>query len=144
MTKSRWVMTCTTVMMALAVSAAIAGQPAEGLAGQGRGPAQAQVHRFNDNDRLVTRTWYAQQNQRSLPVGFRVTDRFAPSVELQFQEGFVIDRTLRVQVHSVPSALLRLLAPAPRTYRYVVIGDHIVLIDSNYRVYDVIHVGHDR
>jgi hypothetical protein len=140
-------MTCTTVMMALSVSTALANQPAAGLndqgRGRGRGAAQAAHMKFDDHDRQVTRTWY-DAHQRSLPAGFRDRDRLSPSVELQFQEGFVLDRALRLQVHSVPSALLSLLFPAPRTYRYVVVGGHIVLIDSGYRVYDIIHVGHGR
>lgn len=144
MKRNYWILTCTTVMMALAVSVALAKQPVAGLDGQGRGRGAAQAHtRFDDHDRQVTITWY-NSNQRNLPIGFRDRDRLSPAMELRFQEGFVLDRQMRLQVHSVPSALLRLLAPAPRSYRYVVVGGHIALIDGSYRVYDVIHVGHGR
>jgi hypothetical protein len=134
------VLMCATVMMASTVGTALARQPAPGQNDHGR---VAEHMRFDDHDRQVTRTWY-DSHQRALPVGFRATDRFSPEVELQFQEGYVIDRPMRGEVHSVPSALLRVLAPAPRTYRYVVIQGHVALIDSDYRVHDVIHVGHDR
>jgi hypothetical protein len=134
------VLTCTAVMTALTVGTALARQPASGQDDRRR---VVEHSRFDDHDRQVTRTWY-DSHQRALPVGFRATDRFSPEVELRFQEGYVIDRPMRGEVHSVPSALLRLLAPAPRTYRYVVIEGHVALIDRDYRVHDVIHVGHDR
>ena len=134
------VLTCTTVMMVLTVGTALARQPFSGQNDRGR---VAEHMKFDDHDRQATRTWY-DSHQRALPVGFRARDRFSPAVELQFQEGYVIDRPMRGEVHSVPLALLRLLAPAPRTYRYVVIEGHVALIDSDYRVHDVIHVGHDR
>jgi hypothetical protein len=134
------VLTCTTVMLAFAAGPALARQPVSGQNDRGR---VAEHMKFDDHDRQVTRSWY-DSHQRALPAGFRATDRFSPEVELQFQEGYVIDRPMRGEVHSVPSALLRLLAPAPRTYRYVVIEGHVALIDQDYRVRDVIHVGHDR
>ena len=142
MTRMNWVTTCTTVLMALTLSAAVAGQRADPRNDQGRGQAPVQ-RRFNDNDRRVTLSWY-DSHQRNLPIGFRTTDRFSPAVESQFQDGYVIDVRMRRQAHSIPSTLLRLLAPAPRGYRYMAIGGQVVLIDSGYRVYDVIRVGHDR
>jgi Ni/Co efflux regulator RcnB len=142
MTRNYWAMTCTTVMMALTVSTALAKQSAAGRNDRGRNRTAAHMN-FDDNDRQATRTWY-EAHQRNLPAGFRASDRLSPSVELQFQPGFVLDLNLRRQVHPVPSALLRQLAPAPRGYRYVIINEHVVLIDSGYRVSDVIHVGHNR
>ncbi len=37
----------------------------------------------------------------------------------------------------LPRSLTRGFAPAPRGYRYMVIGGHIVLVDTGYRVADV-------
>ena len=142
MTRMNWVTTCTTALLALTMSTAVAGQRAGPRDDRGRESAPAQ-RKFNDNDRQATLSWY-NTHQRSLPMGFRASDRFSPAVEGQFQDGYVIDRKMRGQAHSLPSTLLRLLAPAPRGYRYVAIGDQLVLIDSGYRVYDVIRVGHDR
>jgi hypothetical protein len=140
MKRSCAVLVCTTVMTALTVGTALARQPA---AEQNDRVRVSEHMRFDDHDRQVTRTWY-EGHQRTLPIGFRANDRFSPAVEVQFQDGYVIERPMRGEVHSVPSALLRLLAPAPRTYRYVVIEGHVALIDRDYRVHDVIHVGHDR
>jgi hypothetical protein len=146
MTRHSWTTMCTTAMMALAVTAAIAGPAAGQGRGRGRGqaPPPPPAHiRFDDNDRRVTYAWYGD-HQRNPPAGFRSRDRFAPDVEVQFREGYVLDRRQRGQAHSVPSTLLRLLFPAPRGYRYVVINDHLILIDGGFRVFDVIHVGHGR
>jgi Ni/Co efflux regulator RcnB len=144
MTKRNCIAACATAMMALAATATLAAQPVSSPQGQGRGRGNAPAHtKFDDHDRQATRTWY-DANQQHLPNGFRDRDRLSAPIEQRFQEGYVIDRSMRGQVHSLPSALLHLLAPAPRSYRYVVIGDQVVLIDSGYRVYDVIRLGRDR
>jgi hypothetical protein len=131
-------------MLALTVSAALAQRSGRGQndQGRGRGPA-AEQRRFDDNERRAANSWY-DANQRHLPAGFRRNDRFSPSVELQLREGYVIDRPMRRQMHPIPYSLVRRLAPVPRGYRHMVIDEHIILVDRNYRVYDVIHVGHGR
>ena len=145
--KRHWIVTCTTAVLALVVGVAVAAEPQGQGRGRGRGRGQEQQEqaraRFNDHDREVTLSWY-QSNQRNLPRGMRDRDRWAPTIEVQVQEGYVLDRRQRGQIYSVPSALLRLLSPAPRSYRYVVIGGHLILIDSGYRVVDIIHLGHGR
>jgi hypothetical protein len=141
MTQHRWIPKCTTMLLALATTVAFAA-PSAGQQDQGRGRGPDH-NRFDDHDRQVTRTWY-DAHQRSLPIGLRATDRLSPSIELEFHEGYVVNRQLRVQVHSVPSDLLRLLGPLPRGDRYVILSGHIIVIDGNYRVLDVIHLGHDR
>ena len=146
MTRHSWAKTCTTVMLAIAVSAALAGPAAGQGRGRGRGqapPPRPAHSRFDDNARRVTYAWY-DEHQRNPPIGFRARDRIAPAVELQFREGHVLTWSQRRQAHAVPSPLLRLLFPAPRGYRYVVINDHLILMDGGYRVFDVIHVGHGR
>jgi Ni/Co efflux regulator RcnB len=140
MTRNVFVVTCTTAMLALTAGAALAQQTVRGQNDQGRAVEQ---RRFDDNERRAANSWY-DANQRHLPVGFRANERLSPSVELQFQQGYVINPAMRRQMHPVPYALLHQLAPAPRGYRYMAIDEHIVLIDSSYRVSDVIHVGHGR
>jgi hypothetical protein len=130
-------------MMALAVSATVASQPARGLKTRGQDPVPPPHVTFNDNDRQVTRTWF-EAHQKDLPAGFKASDRLSPEIERQFQQGFVIDKTLQSQLHPVPSTLLHLLAPPPGVYRYAIVGGHLVLIDDSYRVLDLIHVNHDR
>src|ERR1022692_5136243 len=52
MKRYSWVLACTAVMMALAVSTTLASQPAAGLGGQSRGREVAHM-KFNDNDRQI-------------------------------------------------------------------------------------------
>jgi hypothetical protein len=141
--KSRWVVTCTTAMMALAVTAAIPTAARAQKADEAQKPVAEAHMKFNDNDRQVTRTWY-DGNQAKLPTGLRDTDRMAPATESQFKEGYVINKDTRKDVHAVPSTLLKLLAPAPHNYRYVAYDGYVALIDSDYKVADVMSVRHDK
>ena len=127
---------CATVMLSIGLPAMASAQ------GRGRGRVDAQSHqRFDDRDRQAATGWY-QGHQTNLPRGLRNNDRFPPDVEGRVQSGWVIDPGMRRQIYSVPSGLLRLLGPAPRGERYVMVNGHILLIDRSYRVIDVIHVGH--
>ena len=147
MKRHPWVVTCSSLAMALTFTTAMAATPAtagaqdrNGTAVQRRGDQQQDHRRFDDHDRQVSRDWY-NQHQRSLPMGFRDRDRLPTRYEGQLREGYVIDRGLRAQVHVIPSALLRLLTPPPRGFRYVALDGNIVLIDGSYRVYDVMPLG---
>lgn len=94
--------------------------------------------RFGDNDRRAVREWYWQHRDRP-PMGFRDRDRRL-EFEPRFQPGFVFDWQMRRNARPVPYELVQRLAPPPPGYRYVVIGGHICLIDSGYRIHDVIHL----
>lgn len=94
-------------------------------------------NRFDDHDRQVTRDWYEQNRER--PV-FRGREHWGPDFESRLQVGVVVDRDMRRMMHPVPVDLLRRLPPAPRHYRYVIIGEHVCLIDPEFRVVDVIHL----
>jgi Ni/Co efflux regulator RcnB len=142
MMKSHWAMTCTTLVMAVAVAAAIPTLALAQRADEGQKPV-AEHTKFNDNDRQVTRTWY-DGHQSNLPSGLKDTDRMAPATESQFKEGYVLDKATRKDVHTVPSTLLKLLAPAPRNYRYVAVDGYVVMIDGSYKVADVMSVRHDK
>jgi len=93
--------------------------------------------RFDDHDRQITREWYDNHHDYR---GFRDRDRMTPQYEDRFQNGAVLDRGMQRRMYPVPSDLGRRLPPAPRGYRYVVIGGHVVLIDSGYHVHDAIHL----
>jgi Ni/Co efflux regulator RcnB len=146
MMKSRWLVTCATAMMALTISTAFAkaavAAPSPRQHDEGRGQSAAHM-KFNDNDRQASRTWY-DGHHSNLPVGLRDTDRMTPATESQFKEGWVIDKATRKNVHAVPSTLLKVLAPAPRNYRYVAVGGYVALVDGNYRISDVMTVRHER
>jgi hypothetical protein len=140
MTRHRWVMTCSTAMMALAAGTVLALQTAAGAQGRDTTPPKVT---FNQDDRQKTLAWY-ETHQKDLPAGFRESDRLAPPLEQQLKEGAVLDRTLQGQVHPVPTDLLHVLAPPPGVYRYAIVGRHLVLINDSYKVFDVIHLGHVR
>jgi Ni/Co efflux regulator RcnB len=142
MMKSPWVATCTTVLMAIAVTAALPTAAQAQRADENQKPVAAHM-KFDDKDREATRTWY-DGHQTKLPTGLRETDRMAPATESQLKEGYVLDKNTRKDVHSVPSTLLKVLAPAPRNYRYVAVDGYVVLIDGGYKVADVMSVRHDR
>jgi hypothetical protein len=54
--------------------------------------------------------------------------------------GYVLDPEMRRMSRPVPEDLLYQLPPCPRHYRYIEIGDHILLVDRRYRVHDLIHL----
>jgi Ni/Co efflux regulator RcnB len=95
---------------------------------------------FNDHDRQVVND-YAKQHQNNAPAGLRSQDQLTPEQERRLQSGQALDRQMQRQVHTPPRTLLRQLSPAPRGDRYVLIGQHMVLVDRhNNVVHDVIHV----
>ena len=95
-----------------------------------------QQHQFNDNDRQATRDW-ARQNQRHLGAGWRQRDRLSPRMQGRLRRGQTLDPQLRRQIHWVPADLSRRYGPAPRGYRYAMIGGNVVMLDDSYQVQDV-------
>jgi Ni/Co efflux regulator RcnB len=95
-----------------------------------------QQHQFNDNDRQATRDW-ARQNQRHLGAGWRQRDRLSPGMQGRLRRGQRLDPQLRSQIHWVPADLSRRYGPAPRGYRYAMIGGNVVMLDDSYQVQDV-------
>jgi Ni/Co efflux regulator RcnB len=73
-------------------------------------------------------------------VGFRDEDRLPGDWEPRLQVGFVFDNDWRHRAHPVPVDLMSELPPPPRGYHYYVVGGHIVLVDSGWRVTDVIKI----
>ena len=106
-----------------------------------RGQARGRVA-FMARDREAARAWerrYARQRDRF--EGFRNRDRLPRGMESRLRAGVVLDPDMRRYMYRVPPSLLVTLAPAPPRYRYVVIGGNICLIDSGYRVADVLQIG---
>lgn len=106
---------------------------------QGQRPAQDQREaqaRINEHDRQVANGWYSQ-HRNNPPRGFRDRDRLPQAYEARLQPGYVFDPYMRQRAYLAPRGLTRGFAPAPRGYRYMVIGGHIVLVDARYRVADV-------
>ena len=95
--------------------------------------------RFDDHEREATRMWY--EHHRDHPVvGFRVEDRLPADWEPRLQVGFVFNADWRRRAHPVPADLIAELPPPPRYYHYYVVGGHVVLVDSHWRVADVINI----
>jgi Ni/Co efflux regulator RcnB len=92
--------------------------------------------RFTDQDRQVTREWYMQHRSR-LGAGWRQRDRLPPYMESRIRRGQRLDPRLRREMHWLPSDLARRYGPAPRGYRYAIIGGNVVLLDDWYQVHDV-------
>ena len=91
---------------------------------------------FNDQDRQVTRDWYRQHHRR-LGAGWRERDRLPPDMEKHLRRGQRLDPRLRRQMHWLPGDLSRHYGPAPRGFRYAIIGGNIVMLDNSYQVHDV-------
>jgi hypothetical protein len=125
------------VLLALTSGAAVAqgrgNQPNRGQARKAQRRAEA---RFNDQDRQLARDWYNQHHSNP-PPGFRVRDRLPPEYEARIQPGYVFDPVIRRRAYPAPVDLTYQFGPAPRGYRYMVIGGQIVLVDVGYRVADV-------
>jgi hypothetical protein len=91
---------------------------------------QNQFHRFDDRDRRTFRDWYTR-NRNNAPWRH---DRVGPNI--RFRPGVVVGREYMRWYRPVPYSLAGLLPVAPRGFRYVMIGDQIVLLDNRNVVHD--------
>jgi Ni/Co efflux regulator RcnB len=107
--------------------------------GQGSQNQAPQERKFRDEDRQATQDW-VQQHQKKLGAGWRQQDRLSPTLQARLRPGQRLDPELRRQIHPVPADLARRYGPAPRGYRYVVIGGNVVLIDDGYQVHDLFSI----
>jgi Ni/Co efflux regulator RcnB len=127
--KTRWWITaCAAALLALTCGAAVAKN-------QNRGQSKKEYQQFNENQRQFARTYYNQHQQL-----FAQDRRWNNEYENRLQPGYVLDKDMRGMSRPAPSDLTRGLGAAPRGYRYIVIGGHVVLVDSAYRVHDTIHL----
>jgi hypothetical protein len=135
----RSITACALALAFLAVSGNVAvaqGQDNRGQDNRQGWNGQNGGHSFNDNDRQVTRDWY-RQHQRRLGAGWRERDRLSPSMQMRLRSGERLDPRLRRQMHWLPADLSRRYGPAPRGYRYAIIGGNVVMLDDGYQVRDV-------
>jgi hypothetical protein len=118
--------------MAVAMSALL------GL-GVGASAARAQAHHdhFDDHDRAAAHDYY--KGHRAYfhhDEGKYWHSAWEPDIH----EGFVLTPDMRAGWRPVPHDLLVRLGPCPPGYRYVVLGDHVVLVDGGWRIHDVLHL----
>ena len=93
--------------------------------------------RFEDPDQHVMRDWY--RDHRDAPE-FEGRQRWNDQFEQRIRVGAVLDPDLRGLARPVPPDLLGRLPPRPSYLRYVIVGDHICLIDHEWTVRDVVHL----
>jgi hypothetical protein len=151
MNMRRWISAATTLLLSLFLSVTLAraqdhddrdhhDQDNRGYQGDhDRGNHNGDRHdhdRFDDRDRQVSREWY--QHHRG---AFRDREGryWHNDWEPEIREGFVFTPDMRRAIRPVPRDLYGRLEPPPPGYRYVMIGDHICLVDRDYRIHDVLH-----
>ncbi|MGD0694635.1 MAG: hypothetical protein ABSB82_07240 [Terriglobia bacterium] len=132
--KTRWLMTaCATALLAFTSIAAVAQDRGD----QNRGQSKKQYRQFNEKQQKAARDYYNQH--RDHPV-FRQPDQWNDDYERRIQPGYVLDADMRRMSRPAPDDMTRGLGRPPRGYRYIVIGGHVILVDSGYRVHDAIHL----
>ena len=134
--KTRWWMTaCAAALLAFACSVAVAQDQNRGQSkkDQNKGQSKKEYRQFNENQRQYANTYHNQHQGL-----FRQDPRWNNDYENRLQPGYVLDKDMRRMLRPAPNDLTRGLGPAPRGYRYVVIGGHVVLVDNGYRVHDTI------
>jgi Ni/Co efflux regulator RcnB len=131
-----WVSAGVTVLLALACCAAVAQNGQNRGNDQNRGQNKKTYRQFNDKQRQYAHTYYNQNRNQEV---FRQDNRWNNDYENRLQPGYVLDDDMRRMSRPAPYEMTRGFGPAPRGYRYVVIGGHVVMIDDGYRVHDTIH-----
>jgi Ni/Co efflux regulator RcnB len=142
-----WVTACVTALLALTCCAAVAQERndqnrPESKKDENRGQSK-KYRQFNEKQQQAARGYYNQHQDH--PV-FKQPDQWNNDYESRLRPGYVLDDDMRRMSRAAPDDLTRGLGRPPRGYRYVVIGGHVILVDSGYRVHDAIHlemnVGH--
>ena len=140
MKNARWAASVVTLLLALLVGITVA-QAQDRDQGQDRDHHdQDRDHHdhdhFDDRDRGAARDWYRDHHGNFHHDEGRYWRR---DWEPQIHEGFVLTPDMRAAIRPVPRDLYGRFGPPPPGYRYVVIGDHVCLIDRGYRIHDVLH-----
>ena len=117
----------TTVVLAIGIFAS----PGVALRAQG-----SITFSFGDGDRQAMRDWY--RDHYNAPV-FQGQRRWNDQSEQRLQVGIVLAPDLRAWARPAPQDLYGRLAPLPGGYRYVIVGDHVVVLDDQWVIHDVNH-----
>lgn len=157
--KKRWLLAaCGTALLAFTGTAAAAQDRGQNGNDQGRdnddnrgqsqryenrGQSKKRYRQFKENQRQYARTYY---NQHQDHPEFRQPDQWNDDYERRIQPGYVLDDDMRRISRPAPDDMTRGMGRPPRGYRYIVIGGHVILVDSGYRVHDAVHfeinIGH--
>lgn len=99
----------------------------------------ANVRYYNEGDQRHMHDWYVQ-HENNLPPGLAKKDRLPPGLEKQLVVRGHLPPGLQKKIEPAPVALVRELPPPPPDCRDVVIGGHLVLLNTRtYVVMDVFH-----
>ena len=90
-------------------------------------------HRFDDRDRRSFRDWYFRNRNRSPWIH----DRYPRGWDARIRPGYRIGADMWRYYRPVPYELARTLPLPPPGYRYIMLGNSIVLIDT----YDTVRDG---
>jgi hypothetical protein len=136
----RWFASATTLLITLFLSVTLAHAQDHDDRDHNDHGDQAREHhdhdRFDDHDRAGARDWYKGHHDAFRHDEGRYWHR---EWEPNIHEGFVFTPEMRRAFRPVPRDLLVRFGPPPPGYRYVIIGDHVCLIDRGYRIHDVLH-----
>jgi hypothetical protein len=97
--------------------------------------AQSITFSFGDRDRQAMREWY--RNHYTAPE-FQAR-RWNSQLEQRLQIGLVLGPDMRAWARPAPRDLYGRLAPLPGGYRYMIVGDHLIVVDNEWRIMDVNH-----
>jgi hypothetical protein len=126
---------CVLALLALMCSGVVAQNGKNHEKGENRGQSKKQYRQFRENQRQSVRTYYVQNPNNEI---FRPDSRWNDDYTNRLQPGYVLDRDMRRISRPAPLAMIRGLGSAPRGYRYIIIGGHVVLVDNGYRVHNTI------
>lgn len=137
--KVRWMMAaCAALLFAGFSGTAVRAQEQRAQDQQHR-QMDAKNPKFDEHDRQAANNWYSSHKVHPV-AGFRSEDRLPAGWEGKLAVGFTLDTDWRQRLHPVPADLMAELAAPPAGYRYYVIGGHVVLVDRDWRVVDVINI----
>jgi hypothetical protein len=135
MKKRWWITTFVLALLALTCSEAVAQNDKNHEKAENRGQSKKEYRQFQENQRQYAQTYYGQNQNNKV---FRSDSRWNNDYANRLQPGYVLDRDMRRMSRPAPAVMIRGLGVAPRGYRYIIIGRHVVLVDSGYRVHDTI------
>ena len=91
---------------------------------------------FSARDRRVIRTCM-DENRENLPPGLAKHEQLPPGLEKQIQRNGTLPPGLQKRLQSLPEACERQLSPLSGDLERVVLGNHVLLIDSRNTVLDL-------
>jgi hypothetical protein len=140
--KTRWWMSsCAAGLLALGLT----GSAALGLGmggkkdekAENRGQSKKEYRQLEEKQRQYAQTYYDQHQSHKV---FRADNRWKNDYETRLQPGYVLDSEMRRMSRPAPRDMIIGLGRAPRGYRYIVIGGHVILVDNAYRVHDTVRI----